>query len=135
MDLDRLGARSVAQRDLQRPRDVVADDPLPPHDLRGARAGARPAARVPGDGIQLQRPPRPGEHARVPVDPAHGVAAATVGAGIGEADARAAARLGLAVTRGLLLDLLASGDTAGTTQAFALFIRLLGRAATPTQPR
>ena len=35
------------------------------------------------------------------------------------------ARLGLAVTRGLLLDLLATGDTAGTTRAFELFTQLL----------
>jgi AcrR family transcriptional regulator len=46
-------------------------------------------------------------------------------AGVQKATARAFARLGLAVTRGLLLDLLASGDTAGTTQAFRLFIALV----------
>jgi AcrR family transcriptional regulator len=62
-------------------------------------------------------------------------------AGIDEMNARTAARLGLAVTRGLLLDLLASGDTGGTTQAFELFTRLLeqasllGPASTPTQTR
>jgi len=58
-----------------------------------------------------------------------------IGAGIDEAVARAAARLGLAVTRGLLLDLLGSGDTAGTTQAFDLFTKLLEHAATSAQPR
>ena len=63
------------------------------------------------------------------------------GAGIDETEARTAARLGLAVTRGLLLDLLASGDTAGTTQAFELFTTLLDQAslldhaATPPQTR
>lgn len=51
------------------------------------------------------------------------------GAGIHETDARILARLGLAVTRGLLLDLLATGDTSGTTQAFDLFTRLLERAS------
>jgi AcrR family transcriptional regulator len=51
------------------------------------------------------------------------------GAGIDETDARTAARLGLAVTRGLLLDLLASGDTPGTTQAFELFTKLLEQAS------
>lgn len=62
-------------------------------------------------------------------------------AGIDETDARAAARLGLAVTRGLLLDLLASGDTAGTARAFELFTTLLEQAppleqaSTPTQTR
>jgi AcrR family transcriptional regulator len=51
------------------------------------------------------------------------------GTGIGETDARTVARLGLAVTRGLLLDLLASGDTTGTTEAFELFTTLLEQAA------
>lgn len=46
-------------------------------------------------------------------------------AGIDEDDAERLARLGLAVTRGLLLDLLATGDTAGTTRAFDLFTQLL----------
>jgi AcrR family transcriptional regulator len=45
--------------------------------------------------------------------------------GIDETSARAVARLGLAVTRGLLLDLLASGDIAGTTRAFRLYASLL----------
>ncbi|MDA8047662.1 MAG: TetR/AcrR family transcriptional regulator [Actinomycetota bacterium] len=48
-----------------------------------------------------------------------------IGAGIDDEDAEALARLGLAVTRGLLLDLLATGDTAGTTRAFDLFTQLL----------
>lgn len=38
--------------------------------------------------------------------------------------ARATARLGVAVTRGLLLDLLASGDRAGVDDAMELFIEL-----------
>lgn len=38
--------------------------------------------------------------------------------------ARAQARLGIAVTRGLLLDLLATGDRAGTTAAFEAWIAL-----------
>ncbi len=49
----------------------------------------------------------------------------TTAAGVDEMTARALARLGLAVTRGLLLDLLASGDIAGTTKAFELFNTLL----------
>jgi AcrR family transcriptional regulator len=57
------------------------------------------------------------------------VTESATGAGIDEKDARTVARLGLAVTRGLLLDLLASGDTAGTTQAFELFTTLLERAS------
>jgi len=46
--------------------------------------------------------------------------------------APAAARLSMAVTRGLLLDLLATRDTRGVTEAFELFVQL-GTAAT-TQP-
>jgi AcrR family transcriptional regulator len=49
--------------------------------------------------------------------------------GVEQNKARVLARLGLAVTRGLLLDLLASGDSAGATQAFDLFTRLLEQAA------
>jgi len=48
-----------------------------------------------------------------------------VAVGVEEKDARAIARLGLAVTRGLLLDLLASGDVDGTTYAFHVFTGLL----------
>ena len=53
------------------------------------------------------------------------VRALLIDAGIDEDGAEGLARLGLAVTRGLLLDLLATGDTAGTTRAFDLFTRLL----------
>jgi AcrR family transcriptional regulator len=52
-------------------------------------------------------------------------------AGVEETTARAVARLGLAVTRGLLLDLLATGDREGTTQAFHLFTTLLEQASQP----
>jgi AcrR family transcriptional regulator len=45
--------------------------------------------------------------------------------GIDAGEAQASARLGIAVTRGLLLDLLATGDRAGVTKAFDLFMRLL----------
>jgi len=53
------------------------------------------------------------------------VRALLIDAGIDAEAAQALARLGLAVTRGLLLDLLATGDTAGTTRAFELFTKLL----------
>ena len=53
------------------------------------------------------------------------VGALLIDAGIDEDGAEGLARLGLAVTRGLLLDLLATGDTAGTTRAFELFTQLL----------
>ena len=52
------------------------------------------------------------------------VAAAMVQAGVSEAIARADARLGLAVVRGLLLDLLATGDRDGVTQAYERFLQL-----------
>jgi AcrR family transcriptional regulator len=52
------------------------------------------------------------------------VAAAMVQNGGREATARADARLGLAVTRGLLLDLLATGDRAGVTEAYERFLQL-----------
>ena len=58
--------------------------------------------------------------------------AAIVQDGIDPQIAPAAARLSMAVTRGLLLDLLATHDTAGVTAAFELFLQL-GAAAT-TQP-
>jgi AcrR family transcriptional regulator len=48
-----------------------------------------------------------------------------IDAGIDAEHAQALARLGLAVTRGLLLDLLATGDKAGTSRAFELFTELL----------
>jgi AcrR family transcriptional regulator len=41
---------------------------------------------------------------------------------VGAADARAEARLGVAVVRGLLLDLLATGDTAGVDAAFEQYV-------------
>lgn len=47
--------------------------------------------------------------------------------GVGADDARADARLALAVTRGLLLDLLATGDLDATTRAFERFGDLLHR--------
>jgi AcrR family transcriptional regulator len=51
--------------------------------------------------------------------------------GVDPADARAQARLNLAVVRGLLLDLLATGDGDGATRAMELF---LGRNAGPPAP-
>jgi AcrR family transcriptional regulator len=52
------------------------------------------------------------------------VAAAMVQAGDSEATARTDARLGLAVIRGLLLDLLATGDRDGVTEAYTRFLEL-----------
>jgi hypothetical protein len=46
------------------------------------------------------------------------VAKSMASAGVDQNQARVLARLSLAVTRGLLLDLLASGDSADTTDAF-----------------
>jgi len=60
------------------------------------------------------------------VDPIVEVRVAT---GVDEATARAEARLGLAVFRGLLLDLLATGDRAGVDAAVERFIGLATWAA------
>jgi len=46
------------------------------------------------------------------------------GSGLSQAEARAHARLAVAVTRGLLLDLLGSGDSAGVTDAFDCYLAL-----------
>jgi hypothetical protein len=45
--------------------------------------------------------------------------------GVPEETARAAARLGLAVSRGLLLDLLATGDREGVDAAMEAYLRVL----------
>jgi AcrR family transcriptional regulator len=52
------------------------------------------------------------------------------GSGMERDEARIVARLGVAVTRGLLLDLLASGDSVGVTRAYELFTSLLEQALT-----
>ena len=63
------------------------------------------------------------------------VAAAMVQAGGSEATARADARLGLAVVRGLLLDLLATGDRDGVTEAYERFLRLHEAVSRPSGSR
>ena len=52
------------------------------------------------------------------------LAQASIAQGMPEPQARAHARLGVAVTRGLLLDLLATGDTDAVDQAMRTFIDL-----------
>jgi AcrR family transcriptional regulator len=52
------------------------------------------------------------------------IAELNVRAGVPPADARATARLSVAVTRGLLLDLLATGDQQGVREAMERFLRL-----------
>jgi AcrR family transcriptional regulator len=52
------------------------------------------------------------------------IAAALVRAGADEQAARAEARLGMAVVRGLLLDLLATGDRDGADAAFERFLQI-----------
>jgi AcrR family transcriptional regulator len=61
------------------------------------------------------------------------VAAALVEAGADERTARADARLAVAVVRGLLLDLLATGDRAGVTEAFERYLRYASAAGEPAQ--
>jgi hypothetical protein len=52
------------------------------------------------------------------------IAAALVRSGADEQTARADARLSMAVVRGLLLDLLATGDRAGADAAFERFLQI-----------
>ena len=59
------------------------------------------------------------------------VAAALVEAGADERTARADARLAVAVVRGLLLDLLATGDRAGVTEAYERFLQRVSATAAP----
>jgi AcrR family transcriptional regulator len=61
------------------------------------------------------------------------VAAALVKAGADEPTARADARLGVAVVRGLLLDLLATGDRAGVTEAYERFLQHTSTTGAPTR--
>ena len=60
------------------------------------------------------------------------IADALVKAGADERTARADARLGVAVARGLLLDLLATGDCAGVTEAHERFLQHASATAAPT---
>ena len=62
------------------------------------------------------------------------IADAMVKAGAAERTARADARLGVAVVRGLLLDLLATGDRAGVTEAYERFLARGPAAAAPPPP-
>ena len=59
------------------------------------------------------------------------VAAALVEAGADARTARADARLAVAVVRGLLLDLLATGDRAGVTEAYERFLAHASGAGAP----
>ena len=59
------------------------------------------------------------------------VAAALVEGGADERTARADARLAVAVVRGLLLDLLATGDRAGVTEAYERFLQHVSATAAP----
>jgi AcrR family transcriptional regulator len=61
------------------------------------------------------------------------VAAALVEAGADERTARADARLAVAVVRGLLLDLLATGDRAGVTEAYERYLQYASAAGAPVQ--
>jgi len=65
-------------------------------------------------------------------DWAEPIAQANVAAGVPEAVAHAHARLGVAVTRGLLLDLLATGDVDRVDEAMGAFLDLYAAAVTQT---
>lgn len=58
---------------------------------------------------------------------------ALMAAGHSEESARTAARLGLAVTRGLLLDQVANGDHAEIERCYQLFLTLLGQLFAPNR--
>lgn len=60
------------------------------------------------------------------------IARVNVAAGVPEASAHAHARLGVAVTRGLLLDLLATGDVDRVDEAMGAFLDLYGAGLTQT---
>jgi AcrR family transcriptional regulator len=62
------------------------------------------------------------------------IAAALVRSGEDEQTARADARLSMAVVRGLLLDLLATGDRAGADAAFERFLQIGADAAAARTP-
>ena len=53
-----------------------------------------------------------------------------ISSGVERDEARTLSRLGVALTRGLLLDLLATGDSSGVTRAYELFIELIEQAST-----
>ena len=61
------------------------------------------------------------------------IAAALADAGADETTARADARLAVAITRGLLLDLLATGDREGVTEAFERYLRYAEPSAPPAE--
>lgn len=113
---ERLGDASLSVADARRQWDHLADPSL--------RAQERLFFEIYAHAL-LGRPGTEGfldEAVEGWISP---VTALLIDAGIDEDDAEGLARLGLAVTRGLLLDLLATGDTAGTTRAFDLFTQLL----------
>ena len=63
------------------------------------------------------------------------IAAALVEAGADERTARADARLAVAVVRGLLLDLLATGDRAGVTEAYERYLQHVSAAGAQVRAR
>ena len=63
------------------------------------------------------------------------IAATLVQAGADERTARADARLSVAVVRGLLLDLVATGDRAGVTEAYERFLQHVPAPAAPQPDR
>jgi hypothetical protein len=89
---------------------------------RSTCTNSEPTAPLPGAREDAEQRLQTGKvrHASGPVAARWGAARPVSGY-----DAQVLARLGLAVTMGLLLDLLATGDTAGATRAFALFTQLL----------
>jgi AcrR family transcriptional regulator len=113
---ERLGTTPLSVADSRRRWDRLADPSLRPQERLFFEIYAH---------ALLGRPGTEGFLDEVVGGWIFSIRALLIDAGIDAENAQALARLGLAVTRGLLLDLLATGDTAGTSRAFELFTQLL----------
>ena len=123
----KLGQRVGPGQDAAAPADVALHVPRRPLVLRPRAVAVRaPVLRALRPGPA--RRPHTAEFLDGIIDDwLEPLVAATVARGIPEPRARAHTRLGVAVTRGLLLDLLATGDTEAADQAMDAFIALTER--------
>jgi AcrR family transcriptional regulator len=126
-------ARTVEQRQRERLADMLPDSSLPTREALWtwwkhiSDPSLWPNERLFFElyGQALQQRPHTAEFLDGIVDDwVDQVAQASVAQGVPEPTARAHARLGVAVTRGLLLDLLATGATERVDQAMWAFIDL-----------
>jgi AcrR family transcriptional regulator len=126
-------ARTVEQRQRERLRTMLPDPALPLGEaLRAWWKHISDPALWPNErlffelyGQALRDRPHTGEFlAGIVEDWLEPAVEINIALGAPEALARAQARLGIAVTRGLLLDLLATGDVAGVDAAMDAYIDL-----------